>query len=599
MSQIVRCFPSTISTQIFYDALQHFNDMSKCQLLPKKNQLYCLLVNAFVTGKWLEKCENHVYYTLFQRIDTEEFPELPLVLLASKSMPLTRAYVSYLNRQSDLNAFEKRTAFLLATQRKMHFFENVATDELDITEPNSIASVIQLVKIAVMIENTHTKITDVNRYDDIFKYFVSNIDPGKLSDNQMIIYNEFQRIISLYQYVRNDPFYEFQRDAITIRMFTSKYNILDFFCKFNDGCIISATNDYSAIRRQLITNQMFNQLIDSEATKCYTKISELHLYDQFYAIYLLNEVLLMKPYAKNYDEIIRIKCIDIKQVIDGIDDTIAFVETIESLFTLLFMRWDHTKIDSNGKLDSFPSMTTLDETDTSNDGNDHDIKKQQQKTILRNGFICSFTVLKNMLNILSSTMANHKIDEQNENIKQRFMDVGEVIASAKWKLLLIDSYYLAVTCIQLPKNLKNLLTPRYRLFETRMIYSSDDDDTSSATSTKNLSILRRKPRRRLSLRKSNQIENKNNESFANSTEIGKKPSAFDCSNVSVIQYNNIRDRYGFMNKMLGTFCDMVAICISKKDFDEAKRIIEVMFPSIFCSLNGLNFVCSIINILFR
>lgn len=580
MCQIIRCFPSTVSTQFFYDALQRFNDIPMCELAQKKSKLYSLLVNACITDKWLEKCEAYVFNTLLQRIDNDEFSELPLILLISK-LPLLKAYNAYVSRQCELNPYTTRSAFFTAITKKTHFLEPIVSDNGgDIPEPDAIQPLARLLRIVVQISNGNSRATEYHRYDDILKRFQNEIDPTQLTDNQLILYYEIERILSLYQFVRTCRRYDYQCDSIAVRTFAAKYSILDFLYKFNDGSLLTQTFDYQSIRVQLVRNQTLNQLISPHCVANREKISELNVFDQFYAVNSLVEVMQVNPYAKCYEDIVRVKCADIKQVIDNMFDTLAFVETVESLFTMLFLRWEHVNAnaDSNNKLDPFLSLTSLQESETSAEYNDFDgpTRKLPKMINTKNGFVCSFVVLQTILNILSSSMTNHRIEEGDESLKERFNRVADEIANAKWRFALVDSFYTLLNSNQLPKSVKNLLTPHHiRSINAKTVNTSSDDEANTSMKKS----VRRKPRRRLSDRKRGQREI-NNVQFDHSTEVEGHVIPFECSNISVIRSGNYRDRRGgFINKMLGNLVDMIVICVSKGDLAEAKRIIQVCMDS--------------------
>lgn len=598
MCQIIQCFPSAVSTQIFYDALQHFNELPKCQLIDCKWKLYSLLMNACVSDKWLEKCEGYVFNTLLQRIDSSEFNELPFILLTCKSLPLIKAYNFYVEHRCETSPYTIRSAFVTAMTRKSHFLESITTGTLDpvneIPEPDAMQHISRLLRLIVMIGNGNAKVVDYHQYDEIFKRFETDIDPTKLTDCQMILYREIERILSLYQFVRTSRRYEYQCDSIAIRNFAAKYSILDFYCKFNDGSIITTAFDYHSARVQLIKNQSLNQSINPVCSANRDKVSEVNVFDQFYAIHLFAEILQVNQHAKCYDDIIRVKCADIKQILDNMCDTLAYVETIESLITLLFLRWEHVNAstDSNSKLENYPSMTTMHESDTSADyDNEVPVRKIQNLINTKYGFVCSYTVLQNILNILCSSMINHKVEDRGDELKQRFVRASDEISNIKWRLSLVDSYYSSMNCMQIPKYLKFLLTPQYvTVVQIKVFSSSGEEDDGTTSAVKKTQQIRRKPKRRLSGRKRSQIENKYDQSFAHSTEIEMKSVPFECSNMSVIRSGSSRDRRGgFINKMLGSFGDMVAICISRADLTEATRIIDVnkcfFFDFFFSFLN--------------
>lgn len=581
MCQIIRCFPSSVSTQIFYDALQRFNELPKCELVERKSKLYSLLVNASITDKWLEKCEAYVFNTLLHRIDNDEFSELPFILLISK-LPLLKAYNAYVSRQCELNPYTTRSAFFMAITKKSHFLEPIVSDNGgDIPEPAAIQPLARLLRIVIQISNGNSRAPEYHRYDDILKRFENEIDATQLTDNQLILYHEIQRILSLYQFVRMYRRYDYQCDSIAVRTFAAKYSILDFFYKFNDGNLLMQSLDYQSIRVQLVKNQTLNQLISPYCVDDRKKISEVNVFDQFYAVNALAEVMQANQYAKCYEDSIRVKCNEIKQIIDNMFDTLAFVETIESLFTLLFLRWEHVNAnaDSNNKLDPFLSLTSIHESDISADYNDLDVPTRKLPKIIntKNGFVCSFVVLQTVLNILSSSMTNHRIEERDDSLKERFHRVADEIGNAKWRLALVDSFYSFMNFNQLSKSVKSLLTPYHmRSMNAKTVSSSSENEDDASTKKS----VRRKPRRRNSDRKRAQRES-NNAQFAHSTEVEGKVIPFECSNISIIRSGNYRDRRGgFINKMLGSFVDMAVICVGKGDLAEAKRIIQVSMETL-------------------
>lgn len=577
MCDIVHCLPPSVSSHIFYEALQYYADLSTSEISAKKHQLYSLLVSASLTEKWLEKCEAHLFDTLFQRIDPEECIELPMVLATSKHLPLNKAYLNYVHRQSLRNPYTKEAIFYLATQRNTHFLEMMASDDYEANEPESLTNVIQLLRIGMMIDNAHTKVTNFNRYDEICKKFELNIDPKQLNAPQLTMYTEFNRILSLYKFIRNNRQYEYQCDTIPVRSFAATYNIIDFLFEFNSGSILSTTSDYALVRRQLVANEQFNKLISPDLPNSSpNKISELHLYDQFYAVDLLYELLTIKQNLRNYDELVGVKCREIGQVIDGIDDSCAFVGAIDALLAVLFVRWEHVQNDSFNRSDNnFSSITTIDESDTfSNDTADH--KKPPKVPTSKTGFVCSFTVLQHALGMFEKSMAKHKLSTEDEETRTKFEQCKNEVAVARWKFSIVDSYYNAISCVPIPKAMKLLFTSFHPRAGALKEESSDEDNDGPSTSDKTTPILRRKLRRRTSLQKATINEIDPNYSFAHSTEIDKsKASTFDMPNVSIIRNDKQIDRRGFMNKMLGANLDMATMCMYAGNYAEAQRIIEV------------------------
>lgn len=581
MCQIIRCFPPSVYMQLCYEALVQFNELTGEQIQQNKLNLYSFLINAVLSD---EKRQTNIFNSIFRRIDSEEYWELPLILLASKTMPLLKAYNVYMNHQYQMDPYTKRSAFFMAINRSAHFFELIVQQTDEIVEPDFLSYPSRLVKLAMLISNKPTRSSpDFNFYDEVWKHF-NQIDTTILSDNQKHFYTEFARMLSLHHFVRSNRRYEYLSDSIAIKVLASKYSILDFFVKFNDGSMIINTSDYHLVHKQLIENAKFNQFINPNVRKDSAKASEVNIYDQFYTIYLTVEIILANQTIRSYEEIVRAKSVEIKEILDNIDDSFDYVQAIEFLFTLLFMRWEHinSKVFSNGKLDASTSATTttMHESDTSIDRTDNDFaKRTTTKSATKTGFACSFIVLQNMLNALSSSIANRKIDEPDESLQQRFMRISNAIDDANWRLQLVDLYYLATHHNKLPSHLKMILTSRIKQMHSRPLSSSDENDSTIQQIPAQYLAVRRKPRRHTPRKGSGRSTK--SDSFANSTEIEGKSNAgsFNCSNISVIRCVRHREKRGLISKMLGKIDDMVAISVIRGDMNTAKQIIAVSFKN--------------------
>lgn len=568
--------------QLYYEAMLQFIEFSAEQMNANKFNLYSFLINAHVSDKWLEKCQAHVYNSIFQRIDTDEYRELPLVLLSSKFMPLIKAYNAYVNHSCEANPYSKRAAFFMASNRSTHFFESIIHDNQEIPEPDFIHNEAKLVKLAMLISNKPTRPnSDFNFYAEVWKLF-EQIDSVALSDNQRVLYNEFARMLSLHHFVRSNRRYEYLSDSIAIKVLASKYNILDFFVKFNDGNMIMNTSDYHLVRKQLVENGIFNRLINPDIKKDGTKASEINLYDQFYTIFVMIEVLLLRPETRNYEEIVRTKSGEIKQIIENIDDPFDFIEAIEFLFNLLFLRFEHvnSRVFSNGKLvHTSTSITTLQDSDSSIE------EAKKVPPPVKNGFACTFVVIQNMLNALSASIINRKTDELTEDLKQRYARMTSVIDDAKWRLQLVDMFYSTKNYLRAPSELKIMLTSRQKQMNSKTAISTSSDEVDRVVVVpKKQTSARRRSRRTNSSKKSSRSSRSSrsgkSDTFANSTEIEgkerKRSAAFDAESISAIRYASYRDRRGFMGKMLGKLTDMVTISVIRGDLNAAKTIIEVM-----------------------
>lgn len=553
--------------QLYYEALLQFVEFSSEQMSANKFNLYSFLINAHVSDKWLEKCQNFIYNSIFHRIDTDKFYEMPLVLLACKSMPLIKAFKTYIDQSFEANPFTKRTAFFMATNQCTHFFEPIIQDTHGIVESSIIRNISRLVKLAMLISNKPTRpSSDFNFYDEVWRLF-EHIDAASLSDKQKILYNEFARMLSLHHFVRTNRRYEYLSDSIAIKVLASKYNILEFFVKFNEGSMIMNKSDYLLVRKQLVENGIFNQSINPNIQKDGAKASEVNVYDQFYTIFIMFEMLLVRPTTRHYVDIVHKSSTEVKQIIDNIDDSFDYIETVEYLFTLLFLRWEHvsSKVFSHGRLVN-TSTSITNESDTTAEHNNGAPKKYAAKLNAKNGFVCSIFVLQNMLSTLSDSMANRNTDELNKLLKNRFDRITSAIDDAKWRFQLVDLFYSTTDCIRAPAELKLMLTSRYKQTASKKNFSSSDEEEVTLSVPKQLSSIRRKPRRQCSNKKSSRSSRS---SCANSTEVEGK----DKNGIGPV--TNHRERRGFMAKIFGQLTDMVTISVIRGDLNAAKDIIEV------------------------
>lgn len=562
--------------QLYYEALKQFAEFSPQQMLASKHNLYSFLINVHLSDKWLEKCETEIYNRIFTQIDGDEYWELPLVLLVSKSMPLIDAYNAYLRNSYENDPLKKQNAFLMTTKRNVHFFEAITSGNGDqeCVKPDFLNDVTRLVKLAILISNKPTRINiEFNFYQEVWKLF-DQINATNLDDGPKIVYYEFARMLSLHRFVRSNRRYEYLSDSIALKVLASKYNILDFFVKFNDGSMIANISDYHHMRKQLVENGVFNEAINPNIPNDFERPSEVHIYDQFYTINLMIEVLLVRPMTRNYEDIMQAKSAEIKKIIENIDDPLAFIEAIEYLFMLLFLRWEHvpSRCFSNSKLEQSTSATTsVTHSDSSYESSDNVKRANQTQPNVKNGFVCTFTILKYMLSALSSSMANRKVDKCSESLKKRFTDMSNAIEDAKWRLQLVDLYYIATNSIQATSDLKIMFTSRSKELSAKVLSSSDESE-NCGVSSKQHTIIRRKPHRR----RRRKVGKNDSNTHSNATDC-KTKSSFESETASRTRYGNERDRRKcFMSKMLAQFTDMVGIAvIARDDLTMAKAIIEV------------------------
>lgn len=558
--------------QLYYEAFRQYAEFSSDKLVEFKHKFYSFLINIQLSDKWLEKCETEILPRIFTKLDAYDYWELPLVLVVSKSLPLISAYNTYLRTRYENDPFNRQNAFLMAVERSTHFLEPViAVNGIqEFPVPDCLADVSRLVHLTLLISNKPTRPPkDFDFYEEVWKQF-KEINLANLNESQRIFYYELARVLNLHDFVRSNWRYAHVVDTIAIKVLCSKYNILDFFVKFNDGTLIINTTDYACVRRQLVENGVFNGAINPAIEKNADRPSEVHIYDQFYTINLMVDVLLIRPMTRNYEEIMHAKSAEIKKIIDNIDDPLAYIELVEYLFMLMFLRWEHvsSRCLSNNKLDEPTSdASSASQSDSTYESSD-DPRSHRSK---KNGFVCTFTVLKLMLDVLSSSLANRKIDHLNDELKKRFNDISTSIADAEWRLHLVDLYYIAMNWTRASSDLKVMLTSHVKAWREKVCSSSEDGQNADASSRQH-AVIRRKPRRRL--RKMDKTKNNDTNTHSNATK-----SSFDSEATAVmVQHDDQRDwRKGFMSKMLGQLTDMVTTAVIRGDLDTAKSIIQVIY----------------------
>lgn len=555
---------------MFYDALLTYTELPQL-MRERKWSLFSLLANICVADKWLHKCEQTVLLALFRQFDAmaDHLRELPLVLLANSSMALAKSYAKYECKLFGVNPFTPKAAFASAIDKRIHFLENIFYDEFKDCVPSHAADCINLIKIVITISNGVQKTKD--NFEDIQKQFEEQIraDRMQTGGGQLAVYNEIRRIFRLYQFMRANKCFDYQMKLMALRSFSQRYNCIDYLLAFDDGGLIASTGNYASIRELMCENQRLNESINAAVATVKTKPSEMSVYDQYYAIQLLADVMFLNGRVKNYDEIVRIKCNEVRDVVDLLDDERAFVECVESLYATLFMRWEHVNgSGTNGvnRIEHSASLTTFDETDTSEDDELCAKRLQRQQSNHKAGFICSFIVLKNMLNTLRASIVHRSTDVDRfgaVEIGDRFERLAKEVAEAKWRLALFDAHNVAAANrVQIPKETKQLLTPHYDEIMTQAHSSSEDESEDRGSKKLSAPVARRKPRRKAAQR--------HPEPLAHSTEVERKLSVKLPLPVPKV---NGHDGRAIIAKMIGPPLNLVAVCMGSGDAKEARKII--------------------------
>lgn len=571
--QLLKCFPPPICGQIVYDTLFRFSRDPET-VLERKWKLFNYLANVHLSDKWMDKFEANVLPAIYKIVsENDEFDELPLALLSNRSPRMLRAYLDFEERQlcSNMNMYVPKAILLMAVHKKTHFLEPLILGQGREGVPPAAQDCATILRTVLAVNNGFSKCKE--NFQIIYGNFKGQIE-SELRENQQIFYNELERIFKLYEFMAaNSSLYLRPNYGAPVSSFATKYSVIDFLYKHADGGHFLARLDFDAVRVLLVENHRLNQLINTKLPV--SNASEISLFDQFYAIKLMAENLLLNHSLKNYEELISRNSQQIQEIIDRIEDPSAYIEAVEGLFTMLFYRWEHTiGLTGSKLLDVSSSITTMQETDTGDDFTDDSVffppRKLQQIHVNseKKGFICTICVLESTLNFLTASTTLRKTctqfqDSLDETTKIRFDLICNEVADAQWRLSLFelnqpsDGY-------QLSADLKTHLTSSFSDMNPKSM-SSDEEDFHPRSPS--ISSARRKPRKKIPFRRRSDPERAL--SFTHSTENEKK------SGESANRHVGTLDKRSIISKILGPSINLVAVCMTKGNMEEAKKIILV------------------------
>lgn len=562
MCQVVQCLSFPKYNQIIYEAVTNYFDCDHVDV--DKFNLYSLLINAEIKGKWLEK-----YQDLIQRMinadNIANYNEIPLILYLCNCMELLREYKCLNDFGDSQKQCPKRVTLYLTFRKKSHMLGSMSLDDVSCAN--------QLTKLIELIDSELAHSIKSDSFNGIVSRFEKSLDPTSLTANQSVVHNEIKRVLNFCSLIYTNQLNN--SDGLNVQAIVTKYSILDALFKFERGNIFTSSANYSIVRKYLENNFQLSSSINANLLKTRSKTWEVYLYDQFYAVQLWTEMIFTMQNTNCYDESSIQKTInEIKQIINGIDDSFSVIETIESLYTLIFLRWEYVDADSRlSQLASVESLTTLDESDTSTDRS-RDKKPQHTSSNVKIGFLCVFKTLSCTLEMLNDVINRHHSIKniQNEPNANRLLRISKEIQSAIERFTLIHTVYGSKKFIQLPKREKQLLNPCYYRVITQSVSSSEDDsELTSYSSGKRIDSRKRKHKYSVKYRSSNRKHH-------STTTVGDKGLITYEANVGNKQSNQTSycDNADFISKMLSSKNDLIAICMCQGDLIKAKSILEVI-----------------------
>lgn len=368
---------------------------------------------------------------------------------------------------------------------------------------------------------------------------IAKIDSTKLIGFSLKYFWEIERQQKLMKFIKIKNFTEISKT----------FNLIDFLIKN----VNLSQVDYHQIRNLINENFQLNTKItefkNQENFECY-------LFDQYATVRNFLEIIFMESTSDIESNLLLIRII-----FRNIKNLSSFIELLESVFSLLFIRYDH-------QYDSRDLNETLDPA-VSSDENPEESHSSKNYTKSPTGFICSKIIVYKILNTLKTIITQKKhskqFEESSEILKSKFQKISNYINDGLWRL----SLFTSTTTNQLIEN-----HTKFENFDSKQLVkpyptddnqsSSDDDDNSSEKTTP--TAVRRRPRKKRYLQKSDGT----GESESTNLEILKKSFEEQSSNSSGRKCGT-----SIITKMLGSSESLVAVCLTHGDLENIKLIIKV------------------------
>lgn len=444
----------------------------------------------------LSDIEQHMFPMILM-----QWSESWLCWLSGRSLQTLEYFLQYQAKQRCSGHFVQRYAFIRAVVQN-HFID-------DITHENSPIDVRRALFISNLVDSSDS--LSVNKIDEQLYNTLENGFTKSLS-------YELKRLYLLSSSL-----------TYFVPKFASCFNAIDALAKELDFAYCNP----ETINTILLENYRNNQHIPLLMTTTTEPNSECDLFEQFMVIRLCLEIIL----DRNIDTQTKLK--DLKNRLRNITSKTAYIEALETSFSLLFMRWEHVDHDREQSSSN----------ETSDNSNSTDKRRMHQQKIDNHGFVCTMDHVEAILKMLRMSINQKKhSDDISDAFKERFSQISEHINDAAWRLTLFGTL---VNLKRLPIDTKKYLTMHNTPKERKS--SSDEDDSIEIERKCDKKLTARKPRKRL-LRK---------------LECGKQ------STTPIDSNSNSSNRRCIISKMLGSPQHLLTHCMNKVDTESSRQIIKV------------------------
>ncbi|XP_055524213.1 zinc finger FYVE domain-containing protein 26 homolog [Wyeomyia smithii] len=254
------------------------------------------------------------------------------------------------------------------------------------------------------------------------------------------------------------------------------------------------------------------------------------------------KVMKLPPYMKSFEDVLKSRVSSIKCIFKSIDSLETFVDLLESVIVLLFVRYEHLPHKTHGSI----------------------------------GFICSYTVLETVLNCLKTVTlpkrhaANYA--KENDALKVRIDNCLDIINDALWRL----SLFAAI--IKEKPSSPQLVDIDYGCIAVKRQDSLPGQEDHVFNSAESLPDYSQKhatlPRRKHSKRRPrSQLSSSGSTESRTMQQSLPLPNKIETSVDSAITAMISKPKSIF-SKMLGTPEKLATLCMVNRNFDAARMIIK-------------------------
>lgn len=535
---ILKLLPSSISKEIYHIVLMELLDDFSVQNF---NAILAILFNSK-----LDILELEILPKLAKLMNNTELSQLSIAFINDK---IRDRLISTEDRLCVDDLISKRRLFVQAIVDNKHFIEPLINHNAisDTTLSNdALKESVFLVKMLVNFEQF--QLDDHKKYLEIINQLSTINSPNNTFKCNVL--NELQRLFNLKELLIHIP---------NIRINASKFNVID---------ILYENMNLSKIDSQLVhsvlnENSKFNHRFNLIAKENNNQLTEMELYNNFLIVKSLLEVILDNPAQLCVSVLNESSLEKLKQVqllLQNVSSIKTFINIVDIVFSLIFIRWDN--FTHNGSVDL--DRTSESESEIGEYSKSHKRSKRNEKT----AFICSASVLDNLINLLRN-VSQQKFQSEafvnaDDSDKKSFRRLYENINDAHWRVLL---FYSNVT----------MSTSRSTSFVNDDIkkyfnkHQSDTRDSSNVSSDEEInsqqvtSVYRRKPRKKNPSRKS---ADEKSLVISNSTEQEQRSDTL---------YRSISasERRCPVSRMLGSPEHLATVCLNNGNVEATKEIVKV------------------------